>query len=125
MPDYVTVLVAGELHLAPVTQVREILPMVELMKAPEGDEGCLGLLNLRGDLVAVYPASRDAGAPGVGDYILVFEGDPPRGVVVQDVQDVVTHDAADLRSTGKGPGARVMIQTGAGLVSVLDPPAGP
>jgi chemotaxis signal transduction protein len=118
--SFVSVELFGEPRLLPLEQVQEILPMVALQEVTLDDPDCIGMLDLRGQVLPVY-APGAHGPPTASHFIVVSSVDSePIGLVVQDVGDVVhlDRDAVVRRST-RGREVEVgRLETG--LVPLID-----
>lgn len=117
---FVSVELFGEPRLLPLEQVQEILPMVALQEVTLDDPDCVGMLDLRGQVLPVYAPGAEA-PPAASHFIVVsaLEGEP-LGLVVQNVGDVVhlTGEAV-VRRTTRGREVEVArLETG--LVPLLD-----
>lgn len=72
---YVTVLIGDERWALPIADVSEILPRPKVTPFP-GDKPCLvGVMNLRGELLAVIDLARYLGIHemGIDDYVVVVQ----------------------------------------------------
>lgn len=116
---FVSVQLFGEPRLLPLEQVQEILPMVALQDVTLDDPECIGMLDLRGQVLPVYaPGTREP--PSASHFIVVTAlGDEAIGLVVQNVGDVVHLDSDDVvRRTTRGREVEVA-RLGSGLVPLL------
>src|ERR1700687_3468487 len=52
--EYLAFLLDGEQYAVPIDQVREIVKVPVLTEVPGGKQSLLGILNLRGEILAVY-----------------------------------------------------------------------
>lgn len=117
---FVSVELFGEPRLLPLEQVQEILPMVALQEVTLDDPECIGMLDLRGQILPVYAPGAGA-PPAASHFILVsqLEGEP-LGIVVQKVGEVLHLDeAAVVRRSTRGRQVEVA-RLESGLVPLLD-----
>jgi chemotaxis signal transduction protein len=94
--------------------------MVALQEVTLDDPDCIGMLDLRGQVLPVYAPGAE-GPPSAAHFIVVSAvNSEPIGLVVQDVGDVVhlDRDAVVRRSTR---GREVEVgRLGTGLVPLID-----
>jgi len=89
--QFVIVNVSNQRQLVRVTQIREVVAMVELSGTDSVAGRCRGLLNLRGEVVPVFEFGAVRGALSPSRFILITQiEDGPMGVIVDDVLGVVT-----------------------------------
>ena len=90
-----------------IEDVAEVLPAMRLGDVGAGADGCLGMLNLRGEMIPVFevPGSGASAGDPLSRLILVSRTGPdPVGLLVDDVLDVVQvpPDQLAVRSLGRG-----------------------
>lgn len=111
----------------PVGQVREIVRYTEPRAVASDVPWMRGVVSLRGRLVPVHDlgvrlglASADATAapPAAAKLVIVETADEPVGVLVDDVVEVLTVDAAQLEPVPSGSGQ--IARVGDRLVLLLD-----
>jgi purine-binding chemotaxis protein CheW len=116
-----------EEYALPITHVQEIIRYQEPRSVASDTAWVRGVISLRGRIVPVYDlAARlglDAGAAGAGKIVIVELGDEQAGIMVGDVDEVLTLSEGDLDAVPAG-GAdclRAIAKVGDRLVVLLDP----
>jgi chemotaxis signal transduction protein len=91
-----------------LSQVTEIIPMVQLDPPPEGDQkGCIGLLHYRGRLLPVFDLLKNPKQKELqtSDYLMVMaEKEPASAVRVSEVKEVMTVQSDQIEQVKVGPG---------------------
>lgn len=112
--------------------VREVLRMVAVRPLPGAPGGVLGVMNLRGETIAVLDLEArlpaDAGQPGVDHHLVVLSaGTMPLAIAVTHVDDIEAiasgayKEAADVLP--KGVPVAGVVRVNEELIPVLDPAA--
>lgn len=117
----------GEEYLHAVDSVREIIPYETPNAVPGGDANNLGMLTLRGEVVAIFSGrgllSMPERAPSDESKIITFITDNgPFGVVVDDVSEIIHVDpkAIDYASDKDGRATQGTLQHGGRFYIVID-----
>lgn len=107
---YVTFDLAGQTLAADVAVIREILDHQTTSPLPNPDPGLIGMIDLRGEGIAVLDLARHLGLPGEGakDRFIVIDRSAFGGSVVavtaDRVRNVVEIPAADIDTVPDVPG---------------------
>ncbi|MCD6727160.1 MAG: chemotaxis protein CheW [Solirubrobacteraceae bacterium] len=100
----------NEEYALPITQVHEIIRYTEPRSIAAESGWVRGVISLRGRIVPVYDLATRLGLPGgeqaSGKIVIVETGSDMAGIVVDDVEEVITVDVAqidDVPSSDGGP----------------------
>src|SRR3954453_20057620 len=116
-----------EEYALPITQVHEIIRFTEPRSVASSDPSVRGVISLRGKILPVYDLATRLGVEhaDVADskIVIVETGDDMAGVVVDDVEEVITIDASQLDEAPTAGGCAVdgIAKIGDRLVVLLDP----
>lgn len=123
---------SGRRHAVPMEAVSELL-YLPLLQPTEGNTGALlGYSNLRGESIPVLDLALLLGLPerriSSGDVLLVFSSKGGlRGLMAEEVEDLLEFDEAELRKPKEDPGAedrppfvRALARKGERLYHLLD-----
>jgi purine-binding chemotaxis protein CheW len=116
-----------EEYALPITQVHEIIRFTEPRSVASSDPSVRGVISLRGKILPVYDLATRLGVEhaDVADskIVIVETGDDMAGVVVDDVEEVITIDASQLDEAPTAGGIAVdgIAKIGDRLVVLLDP----
>jgi purine-binding chemotaxis protein CheW len=109
-------------RLIDLARVTEILPMLQIEAIGDKGAGCVGVINLRGEIVPLFTA-----APGMTlddtKFIIVCSGDSqPVGLIADEVLDVlsVEPEQVALRRISAERSMEI-VKTGDELLPVMDP----
>lgn len=95
----------GKMYALPAEQVAEIIRVPGIARVPQAPKGVLGVANLRGTVLPMTSFAglmgRSPGDQGDGTRVIVLEGAPAVGVVVDEVK-VLTEVAADRVEVRQG-----------------------
>ncbi len=95
--DFISIDISGEPWLVRLKDVREILPMVALQDLSLEGPDCIGMLNLRGEIIPVFELKSSPEGLLPSHFILVTGVAPDSiGIVVHSVADVLTLDSSTL-----------------------------
>jgi purine-binding chemotaxis protein CheW len=94
----VAFVLGGEAYALPIEQIREVIRYTEPRRVSSKDPRLLGVISLRGKIVPVADLARCLGVtstPGEATKIVIVEttDSTTAGVIVDDVQEVLTLDA--------------------------------
>jgi purine-binding chemotaxis protein CheW len=119
-----------EEYALPITQVHEIIRFTEPRSVASSDPSVRGVISLRGKILPVYDLATRLGidhpAPVSDAKIVIVEtGEDMAGVIVDDVEEVITidGDALDEAPAAVGRGIDGIARIGDRLVVLLDPEA--
>jgi purine-binding chemotaxis protein CheW len=92
--EYLTFFLGGEEYGLPIEHVREVLKSPVLTEVPRAPAHVLGVMMLRGEVIAVFDPRHELGvaaaAPDRGARVLICDaGEGPRGLQVDAVSQVV------------------------------------
>lgn len=91
--SFVSLVVRGEARLIRLDRVREVLPMVALQEVTLDHPACLGMLNLRGEVIPVYTLDPARPPLDPSQFIVVTTRDgEPLGLVVEGMGEVLEVD---------------------------------
>ncbi|HEU4976390.1 MAG TPA: chemotaxis protein CheW [Baekduia sp.] len=117
-----------EEYALPITQVHEIIRYAEPRSVASSDPSVRGVISLRGKILPVYDLATRLGidrAESVAEakIVIVETADDMAGVVVDDVEEVITIDGEQLDEapTAGGRGIDGIAKIGDRLVVLLDP----
>jgi purine-binding chemotaxis protein CheW len=116
-----------EEYALPITQVHEIIRYTEPRSVASSDPSVRGVISLRGKILPVYDLATRLGVEhaGAGEakIVIVETADAMAGVVVDDVEEVITIDGDQLGDapTAGGRGIDGIAKIGDRLVVLLDP----
>ena len=106
----------------PIEHVREIVRFSEPRPVASDVPWMLGVVSLRGRLIPVHDLAVRLGVPAArgasAKLVVVDTGEEPVGVLVDDVVEVLTVDAAQLEAVPSGDGR--IARVGDRLVLLLD-----
>src|SRR3954453_6282510 len=112
-----------EEYALPITQVHEIIRFTEPRSVASADPGVRGVISLRGKILPVYDLATRLGlaqeprTEGEAKIVIVETADDMAGVVVDDVEEVITIDAGE-RDEAPTPAGRCI----AGIARIGDRP---
>jgi purine-binding chemotaxis protein CheW len=117
-----------EEYALPITQVHEIIRFTEPRSVASSDPSVRGVISLRGKILPVYDLATRLGmehrsSDSEAKIVIVETADDMAGVVVDDVEEVITidSDALDEAPTAGGRGIDGIAKIGDRLVVLLDP----
>lgn len=102
--DALLINVGDQTYALSLLQIQEIRGWTAVSGLPNTDTACLGVLNLRGNVLPVFDARRILGKPSPEprpqDVIVVaIMDDKPLGLLVDGVSDIVEIDADNITRT--------------------------
>ncbi|WP_428247610.1 chemotaxis protein CheW [Ferrovibrio sp.] len=105
--DALLVTLGEQAYALPLLQIQEIRGWTTVSPLPSCDPSCLGLLNLRGQVLAVLDArllmGKPAPAPKPQDVIVVAVLDgKPFGLLVDSVSDIIIIDTEQITRAESG-----------------------
>jgi purine-binding chemotaxis protein CheW len=121
-----------EEYALPITQVHEIIRYAEPRSVASTDPSVRGVISLRGKILPVYDLATRLGVgigptrPGEAKIVIVETAEDMAGVIVDDVEEVITIDAEQIGeapSAGIGPNHPIngIAKIDDRLVVLLDP----
>ena len=117
-----------EEYALPITQVHEIIRFTEPRSVASSDPSVRGVISLRGKILPVYDLATRLGVEHASTVaeakiVIVETAEDMAGVVVDDVEEVITIDAEQLDDapTAGGRGIDGIAKIGDRLVVLLDP----
>jgi purine-binding chemotaxis protein CheW len=116
-----------EEYALPITQVHEIIRYTEPRSVASSDPSVRGVISLRGKILPVYDLAIRLGVEHAevseAKIVIVETADDMAGVVVDDVEEVITIDGDQLDEapTAGGRGIDGIAKIGDRLVVLLDP----
>ena len=116
-----------EEYALPITQVHEIIRFTEPRSVASSDPSVRGVISLRGKILPVYDLATRLGVEHAdvteAKIVIVETAEDMAGVVVDDVEEVITIDADQLDDapTAGGRGIDGIAKIGDRLVVLLDP----
>ncbi|HEY6759720.1 MAG TPA: chemotaxis protein CheW [Baekduia sp.] len=116
-----------EEYALPITQVHEIIRYTEPRSVASSDPSVRGVISLRGKILPVYDLATRLGVEHAdvteAKIVIVETADDMAGVVVDDVEEVITIDGEQLDEapTAGGRGIDGIAKIGDRLVVLLDP----
>jgi purine-binding chemotaxis protein CheW len=92
--EYLTFLLGAEAYAVEIGQVREVMRAPPITEVPRAPADVLGVITVRGEVVAVFDPRRRLGLVGApsaasGRVVIVDDGGGPCGLLVDAVQSVV------------------------------------
>lgn len=124
MPQNFVIVDVGERRrVLRLADLREIVPLLSLVEV-DGRAGlCRGMANLRGEMVPVFDLAGPQARLSPSRMILVTQAQgEPVGLLVDDVEDVVTVPDEDVATRPVGGGRTSMVvRIGEEILSVLMP----
>jgi purine-binding chemotaxis protein CheW len=99
-----------EEYALPITQVHEIIRYTEPRSVASTDPSVRGVISLRGRILPVYDLATRLGVqigparPGEAKIVIVETANDMAGVIVDDVEEVITIDAEQI---GEAPSAGI------------------
>jgi purine-binding chemotaxis protein CheW len=93
--EYLTFRLGVEEYAVAIERVREVLKSTPVTEVPRAPAGVLGVVTVRGEVVAVFDPRRRLGLPGplpaagTGRIVIVDDGEGPSGLLVDAVASVV------------------------------------
>jgi purine-binding chemotaxis protein CheW len=108
--EYLTFLLGAEEFAVAIERVREVLKSQQITEVPRAPAGILGVVTVRGEVVAVFDPRRRLGLPGstpepgLGRIIIVDDGEGPCGLLVDLVASVVRLPRGTIEPTPQGIG---------------------
>jgi purine-binding chemotaxis protein CheW len=97
-----------EEYALPITQVHEIIRYTEPRSVASTDPSVRGVISLRGKILPVYDLATRLGVEhadvGEAKIVIVETGQDMAGVIVDDVEEVITIDAEQI---GEAPSAGI------------------
>jgi purine-binding chemotaxis protein CheW len=115
-----------EEYALPITHVQEIIRYTEPRGVASRTAWVKGVISLRGKIVPVYDLASRLGlavSTAASKIVIVESGDEMAGVIVGDVEEVLTLASADLDEVPAGGAAciQAIVKVGDRLVVLLDP----
>jgi purine-binding chemotaxis protein CheW len=113
-------------QLVRLEDIYEVVPSMELTRIEGASQRCLGILNLRGEMVPIFSSREEADTLALSQIILVSRaGEEVVGLVVDDVLDIITlsADRVARRSLGGGRSAIFVRMDDEQVLRVLEPEA--
>ncbi len=101
--DIITFELDGERYGFPIASVREVVEIPKIMPVPETPEFLLGVINLRGEILAVLDTKSRLGFDGAeigktSKLIIVDTGEHRAGLLVEDLPGVIHIDEARIKA---------------------------
>lgn len=119
-----------EEYALPITEVHEIIRYTEPRSVASADPSVRGVISLRGKILPVYDLAtrlglEDDGAPDDAKIVIVETADAMAGVIVDDVEEVLTIEPGQLDEApiAGGPCVDGIAKIEDRLVVLLDPEA--
>jgi purine-binding chemotaxis protein CheW len=117
-----------EEYALPITQVHEIIRYTEPRSVASSDPSVRGVISLRGKILPVYDLATRLGldhaeSASEAKIVIVETAEDMAGVVVDDVEEVITVDSDALNEapTAGGRGVDGIVRIDDRLVVLLDP----
>jgi purine-binding chemotaxis protein CheW len=118
-----------EEYALPITQVHEIIRYTEPRSVASSDPSVRGVISLRGKILPVYDLAtrlgveHDAVAVSEAKIVIVETASDMAGVIVDDVEEVITIDAEQIGEAPIAGGRAIdgIAKVGDRLVVLLDP----
>jgi purine-binding chemotaxis protein CheW len=111
----------------PITQVQEIIRYIEPRRIPSAYASVRGVINLRGKIIPVCDVKRrlelDVEKGPEAKIVIVEAATGPAGLIVDEVDEVLSVDEQHLEDppAGKGEHVQAVARVGDRLVTVVDP----
>jgi purine-binding chemotaxis protein CheW len=108
--EYLTFELGAEEYAVAIDRVREVLKAQTITEVPRAPAGILGVVTVRGEVVAVFDPRRRLGLPGstppdgVGRIVIVDDGEGPCGLLVDAVASVVRLARGSIEPCPQGIG---------------------
>ncbi len=108
--EYLTFLLGGEEYAVAIERVREVLKAPPITEVPRAPAHIVGVVTVRGEVVAVFDPRRRLGLPGslpeegAGRVVIVDAGDGPCGLLVDAVASVVRLRPGSIEPCPQGIG---------------------
>jgi purine-binding chemotaxis protein CheW len=108
--EYLTFLLGAEEYAVAIERVREVLKCPPVTEVPRAPTHVLGVVTVRGEVVAVFEPRRRLGLPsappadGAGRIVIVDAGDGPCGLLVDAVASVVRLPPGSIEPCPQGIG---------------------
>ena len=119
-----------EEYALPITEVHEIIRHTEPRSVASADPSVRGVISLRGKILPVHDLATRLGldgheAPAEAKIVIVETGDAMAGVIVDDVEEVLTIEPGQLEEApiAGGPSIDGIAKVDDRLVVLLDPAA--
>ena len=124
-PQLVVFSLGSEEYALPIAAVHEIIRYTEPRTVAAGDSSIRGVIALRGKIIPVFDlAARlqlEAAGAAPGKIVIVEGGTGQVGVVVDDVEGVLTVSPEQLESVPSGDAIDAIAKVGDRLVILLSP----
>jgi purine-binding chemotaxis protein CheW len=109
--EYLTFLLGAEEYGVEIERVREVMRSPPITEVPRAPAGVLGVITVRGEVVAVFDPRRRLGLPpargdGSGRLVIVDDGAGPCGLLVDAVASVVRLPRGTVEPCPHGMGGR-------------------
>ncbi len=108
--EYLTFLLGGEEYALAIERVREVMKPPPITEVPRAPPHVLGVVTVRGEVVAVFDPRRRLGLPGTapaegrGRIVIVDAGEGPCGLLVDAVASVVRLRPGSIEPCPQGVG---------------------
>jgi len=108
--EYLTFRLGVEEYAVAIERVREVLKSQPITEVPRAPAGVLGVVTVRGEVVAVFDPRRRLGLPGApppegsGRIVIVDDGEGPCGLLVDGVASVVRLARGSIEPCPQGIG---------------------
>lgn len=108
--EYLTFRLGVEEYAVAIERVREVLKSQPITEVPRAPAGVLGVVTVRGEVVAVFDPRRRLGLPGApppegsGRIVIVDDGEGPCGLLVDAVASVVRLARGSIEPCPQGIG---------------------
>ncbi|HET6440026.1 MAG TPA: chemotaxis protein CheW [Anaeromyxobacter sp.] len=110
MEEFLTFRLGAEEYAVAIERVREVLKAQPVTEVPRAPSGILGVVTVRGEVVAVFDPRRRLGLPGppppegTGRVVIVDDGGGPCGLLVDAVASVVRLPRGTIEPCPQGIG---------------------
>jgi purine-binding chemotaxis protein CheW len=110
LEEYLTFELGTEEYAVAIDRVREVLKAQTVTEVPRAPAGILGVVTVRGEVVAVFDPRRRLGLPGptpadgAGRIVIVDDGEGPCGLLVDAVASVVRLARGNIEPCPQGIG---------------------